>query len=469
MSTASKIIRVGPDSLERFLVFRVRDALDHSPTLGEASKTWCRVALQSFGGPAAQVAVMHRIIVDEQKWISDEEFVDALGFCNLLPGPEAQQLATFLGWRMHGWRGGMVAGGLFILPGMVVIGILSALYVQYRQLPIAAGILLGLKAAVLAIVMQAILRLSRRVLRTAAMRWLALFSFAALLLLHLPFPAIVAIGAILGWFGSRRWPSQFILDKKKESSAATVAVQPMQTHRTVPQTLGVLLLGLSLWWTPLVAIIATLGIQSTPAQQGLFFSRAAVVTFGGAYAVLGYVQQQAVERYQWLEPQQMSDGLGLAETTPGPLIMVLQFVGYVGGHRQPGTLSPTTAALLGAAITTWVTFVPSFLWVFLGAPYVQRLRQWVWLRGSLSAINACVVGVIIHLGLWLALHTLFADVKQGVTSSLIHWQYPVLDSIQWPAVALTIIAFVIAFALRRSLFWILAVPTLLAILFHFVP
>jgi len=363
-----------------------------------------RVAALSFGGPAGQIAVMHRILVDEEKWIEEDRFMHALNFCMLLPGPEAQQLAVYIGWLMHGYRGGLVAGTLFILPGFIAIGILSALYACYRQLAWVDAIFYGLKPAVLAIVIEALLRIGRRSLKTRFAKGLAVLAFVGIFFLNIPFPIIVLAAGLVGWW-NRAW------------LGAAISVEP---GAPVPfsRTLRLLALFMVLWFGPVLALASWFGEDSIFVREGLFFSRMAVVTFGGAYSVLAYVAQAAVEGFGWLQPGEMLDGLGMAETTPGPLIMVLEFVGFLAAFRDPSGLSPLAAGALGAVITTWVTFVPCFMFIFLGAPYVERLRGNRGWAAALACITAAVVGVVLNLSVWFALHVLFREVHETHTGPL---------------------------------------------------
>lgn len=414
------------------------DATSPPVPFAEALRVWARIGLQSFGGPAAQIAVMHRVVVEEKRWVDEGRFLHALNYCILLPGPEAQQLCTYLGWLMHGWRGGLAAGLLFILPGAVVMAALSALYAAGRGLMWVEGLLFGLKAAVLAVVLEAVLRLGRRVLKNRAMLAVAVAGFLAIFLLHVPFPAIVAGAALLGWAGGRLRPDLFVVLGDK-TSAATTAGQPWS------RAIRVLLTGLALWFGPIAALYLAFGPEHVLVQIAGFFSRAAVVTFGGAYAVLAYVAQHAVQDLGWLAPGEMLDGLGLAETTPGPLILVLEFVGYQAGYRHMSELPPGWAGLAGAAVTLWVTFVPSFLWIFLGAPTVEALRGRRALNAALSAVTAAVVGVVLNLAVWFTLHVVFREVGEGAWGPL-RWPVPAYDTID-PAAA--ILGFGSAVALLR--------------------
>jgi chromate transporter len=444
-------------------------------TFAEAIRTWCRVALLSFGGPAGQIAVMHRILVDEKKWISEERFLHALNYCMLLPGPEAQQLATYIGWLMHRTRGGLAAGILFILPGFVAILALSIAYACFQQTSFVQALFFGLKPAVLAIVLEAVLRIGKRVLKNGAMIALAAISFIAIFFFGLPFPLLILAAAIIGFIGGRIAPQLFLVIKGHGSNKPTEHSQvddPSEAHLTVVhpslvRNLKVLGTCLTLWFAPLALVAWLFGRDSTFFQEGIFFSQAAVVTFGGAYSVLTYIAQQAVEKFGWLQPGEMLDGLGMAETTPGPLIMVVQFVGFMGAYRHPGPLDPLMAGILGSVLTTWVTFVPCFLWIFLGAPYIERLRNNRLLNSALSAITAAVVGVILNLAVWFALHTLFARV-----STQHHFGMRILtpdfSTISYPALGIATVACLLTFYWKRGMALTLSVCSLLGVALFFV-
>lgn len=371
-----------------------------------AVKFWLKLGLLSFGGPAGQIALMHRELVEQKKWVEEARFMHALNFCMLLPGPEATQLATYCGWLMHGVRGGLVAGVLFVLPGALAMWGLSWIYVSFGAVPAVAGVMHGLKAAVLAILAVAVLRVGRKSLKTLIAWVLAVTAGAVLALGLAPFPVVVVGALAIGFFGVRRWPDAFGQTSTASASEAAVINDATQT-RTVRETVWIAGIGLALWFMPVVGAAWLQGGGGLFAQLGWFFSKAAVVTFGGAYAVLPYVGQQAVEHYYWVTPPQMVDGLALAETTPGPLILVLQYVGFLAGWAQPGGLSPLAAATWSAAMTTWVTFVPTFLFILVGAPYVERCRGWAPWRGALVAVTAAVVGVIAQLAGWFAWHALW--------------------------------------------------------------
>jgi len=379
------------------------------PTFTEALRYWLKLGFISFGGPAGQIAIMHKELVEKRKWISESHFLHALNFCMLLPGPEAQQLATYLGWRLHGAKGGIAAGALFVLPSMFILFALSWVFMLSGNVPWLAAVFYGLMPAVIAVVASAVLRIGRKALKSASLWALAVASFGGVFFFNVSFVWIVIAAVLLGWIGHRVLPKQFPAGKDHGSAGhdeASVVVLPPCPRASVGRAVGVTLLCLVLWWLPVFGIAAWLGWASTQAQQGLFFSQAALVTFGGAYAVLPYVAQQAVEKYAWLSHPQMMSGLALAETTPGPLIMVLQFVGFVGGWQHPGTLSPLAGAALGSFITTWVTFLPCFLFIFLGGPHIEQLRDQPRLSAALTAITAAVVGVILNLSVQFGSHAL---------------------------------------------------------------
>ena len=393
--------------------------MNHVP-FGEALRVWLKIGLLSFGGPAGQIALMHRILVEEKRWVSESQFLHALNYCMLLPGPEAQQLATYVGWLLHRVKGGLVAGVLFVLPGALVILILSILYAAFREFTLVEALFFGIKAAVLAVVVQAVLRLGKRALCNSLLRAIAAAAFIAIFFFDLPFPLIVVAAGLIGYFGGRRWPALFAgggngsAAKEEEENKAGAPPPPRSRLASTLITAAVCFV---LWFAPLLLLVSWLGAGHLYAQEGFFFSKMAVVTFGGAYAVLAYVAQQAVENYGWLAPGEMLDGLGMAETTPGPLIMVVQFVGFMGAYRNPGTLDPILAGTLGAALTTWVTFVPCFLWIFLGAPNIEALRGNKALTAALSGITAAVVGVILNLAIWFGLHVIFGEVGEALLGS----------------------------------------------------
>ena len=409
---------------------------------------FARIGCLSFGGPAGQVALMHREIVDERRWLTDEQFLNALNFCHLLPGPEAQQMATWIGWKLHGWRGGLAAGLLFILPGALVILALTLAYVLAAQATWFVALFLGVKAAVLAIVLQALIRIGRRALDTPLRQGLAGAAFVALFALDLPFPWVVGMAAVLGALVARVRP-----DWLGVSPPTDVGGQAAPPWKASVQSL--LLWGL-VWAAPMAAVILTLGPDHVLWRIGVFFSQLAVVTFGGAYAVLAYMAQEAVQGFGWLSTPEMADGLGLAETTPGPLILVTQFVGFLAAFRAPEPFTPLVAGLLGAGLTTWVTFAPCFLWIFTFAPWIERLQASVFLRGALSALTAAVVGVIASLSLWFALHVLFARVGT-LQAGPLRLPTPAAESLDVRALVLAILALVLVFGARWGVLRVLAV------------
>jgi chromate transporter len=385
------------------------------PSFREAARFWLKLGFISFGGPTGQIAIMHAELVERKGWISEARFLHALNYCMLLPGPEAQQLATYVGWLLHRTWGGIVAGALFVLPSAVILWLLSYVYVTYGTVPWIAAIFSGLKPAVVAIVVAAVIRIGRRALKNPTMWSLAALAFIALFQFKAPFPLVILLAGIVGLIGGRFAPRTFIVLNPHTTSAGAGAAAVLDDHHATPdhaqpsitRAVRVLATYLALWWAPVLVAGYWLGPEHTVFREGIFFSKAAMVTFGGAYAVLPYVAQQAVEKFEWLSAPQMLDGLGLAETTPGPLIMVVQFVGFLGGWNHPSDLSPLVAATIGAATTTWVTFVPCFLWIFLGAPYIERLRASERLTAALSAITAAVVGVVLNLAVWFGIHVIF--------------------------------------------------------------
>jgi len=417
------------------------------PSFGELVSVFLRIGLLSFGGPAGQIALMHRELVEQRHWIAEDDYLLGLNFCHLLPGPEAQQLATWIGWRLHGWQGGLAAGLLFVLPGALVIMILSMIYAAAARLDWFQALFLGIKAAVLAIVVQALLRIAGRALKTPFKIGLAVLAFAALFLFDLSFPLVVLGAGTMGMLVARVRPDWLGL---------RADLQPVTGGSARPwRATGLaVVIGAALWVLPLLVVALTLGRHHVLWDIGLFFSRLAVVTFGGAYAVLAYMAQAAVDTYGWLRPGEMADGLGLAETTPGPLIMVTQFVGYLAAFRQPAPFAPIIAGLLGAGMTLWVTFVPCFLWIFAFAPWIDRLRTSRVLSGGLAALTAAVVGVIANLALWFALHVLFRQAQE------VHWGAMRLYALQdWDAGAtlLAVLAALLVFVARWGVLPTLAI------------
>lgn len=384
------------------------------PTFFQALAVWMKIGLLSFGGPAGQIALMHRELVERRKWVSDKRFLHALNYCMLLPGPEAQQLAVYTGWLLHGVRGGILAGALFVLPGASCMLGISTAYVVFGQLPWFEAIFYGLKAAVMAIVAAAVWRIGGKVLKNPVMWAIGGLSFVAIFQFRVPFPVIVIAALVLGLTLGRRFPRFFRTGADPRRGALETgeqyAISDKVSDRIARPTLGGSLLKSALWLTlwilPVVVCLGWLGRGHVLTEEALFFSKAAIVTFGGAYAVLPYVAQQAVEVHAWLSPTQMMDGLGLAETTPGPLILVLQFVGFLGGWNEPGSLSPLAMAALAAGITTWVTFIPGFLFIFVGAPFIERGRGNLSFDTALSAVTAAVAGVILNLAVWFSWHVI---------------------------------------------------------------
>ena len=444
------------------------------PTLVEATRVWARVALLSFGGPAGQIAVMHRILVEEKRWLGDGRFLHALNFCMLLPGPEAQQLATYIGWLLHRTWGGVIAGILFVLPGVVSIMALSWVYVLFGEVGVVSALFFGLKAAVLAIVLQAVVRVGRRALKNDAMRVIAVLSFIAIFAFDAPFPLIVLAAALVGFLGARAGLAAFgpggghgtvgaaHVEDAQTLLGEELAEMPREARR------GALVAGLAalaLWLLPVALLLFALGPGNVFADIALFFSKMAVVTFGGAYAVLAYVAQEAVGTYGWLEPGEMLDGLGMAETTPGPLIMVLQFVGFLGAFRDAGWESALMAGTLGGLLATWVTFAPCFAWIFLGAPFMEGLRSNRALSAALTAVTAAVVGVILNLAIWFAIHVVWREVFR-IEAGPLSIELPKLGSIDWAAAALSALALVAVFRLKLGMAVVLGGAALLGVALH---
>lgn len=427
-------------------------------SLRQLSRLWLRVALQSFGGPAGQIAVLHRLVVEEQQWLSESRFLHALSYCMLLPGPEAQQLSTYVGWLLCGVRGGLVAGLLFIAPGFLSILVLSVLYASYRDLGIVAGVFYGLKPAVIAIVLEALHRLRRRALTERMSLVIAASAFGAIFVFDVPFPLIVlgaALGGVLASGLGFKSPSSSLDGRGVEQRNRPSWIAAGRTA----------LLWLAIWLGPLILLTEALGPAHVFVQEGVFFSKAALVTFGGAYSVLSYVAQQAVETHHWLTPGQMLDGLGMAESTPGPLIQVVQFVGFMGAYGQPGSLDPLTAGFIGSVITTWVTFAPCFLFIFVGAPFVEYVRQYRWLTAALRGISAAVVGVVLNLAVWFALHTLFGEV-QRVDAGAVRLLLPVPATIDWGALMVSAASVLAVFRWRIGMLPLLGGATLAGVLLH---
>jgi chromate transporter len=427
------------------------------PTLADAVITWLKIGVLSFGGPAGQIALMHRIVVEEKRWIDEARFLHALNYCMLLPGPEAQQLAVYLGWLLHRMIGGLVAGILFVLPGVIVMMTLSILYVRYREVALIEGLFWGIRAAVLAIVVDAVVRIGRRALRNRLMYTVAALAFIGIFFFDMAFPLVVLAAAVVGFFGVHGWPAAFSGPPGDGSTgiqtpAGAAAIGSARRGSALPW--ATLACGLLLWFGPTLALAVVFGWSSSFVDIAVFFSKMAVVTFGGAYAVLSYVAQQAVETYGWLSPGEMLTGLGLAETTPGPLILVVQHVAFLGAYRAPQGLDALTAGILGGLLATWVTFVPCFLWIFLGAPYVERLRGNRRLSAALAAITAAVVGVILNLAVWFAVHVIFADVGEV-------WIGPLRLVLPYPS-TIDLLALAVAVLAVVAMLWVKAgiLPTI---------
>ena len=430
---------------------------DGFPTLGQATGVWARIAALSFGGPAGQIAVMHRILVEERKWLGDARFLHALNFCMLLPGPEAQQMATYIGWLMHGVRGALIAGMLFILPGFIAMMVLSWVYAVYGDVPVVTALFFGLKAAVLAIVLQAVFRIGKRALKNKVMLGLAAASFLAIFLFDAPFPLIVALAATIGWIGAKAGIAAFrgggghgSTDGAHVSDADTILGEeldlPPSARRNAFRAGWA---AVALWLLPVLLLVALVP-GSVFTDIALYFSKLAVLTFGGAYAVLAWVAQEAVGSYGWLQPGEMLDGLGMAETMPGPLIKVLQFVGFMGAMREAGWAMPLLAATLGGILTTWVTFAPCFAWILLGAPFMEGLRENRALAAALASVTAAVVGVILNLAIWFAIHVVWREVEPfnwGPVSTSV----PVLETLDGWAMALSALAILAVFRLKLGI------------------
>jgi chromate transporter len=424
-----------------------------SPSFAELVRLFAKIGALSFGGPAGQIALMQRELVDNRCWIEPARFNHALNFCMLLPGPEAQQLATYCGWLLHGVRGGLATGLLFILPGAMVMLGLSLLYVTVGKSDLAQALLFGVKAVVLAIVLEALFRVAKRALKRRSDWLIAVAAFLALFLLHVPFPLVILVAGLIGYF---------------RVGDVAVSAENQATFMAPHKPLRILFIGLTLWALPVLLMVLLFGPDAVFAKLSLFFSKMAVVTFGGAYAVLAYVAQEAVQAYRWLTPAEMIDGLGLAETTPGPLILVLQHVGFLAGWRNSAGLSPLAGGLLGAGVTTWVTFTPSFLWILLGAPYVEKLRQNVKLSGALAGITAAVVGVIFNMALWFGLHVMFTQMQQ-VSVRGDKLELPVLSSFSLPAVAIFAVAAWLLLVRHVSLWKVLVAGALLGLATAYLP
>jgi chromate transporter len=446
-----------------------------APSFREAFWVWVKVALNSFGGPVGQIAVMHRYLVEEKRWISESRFLHALNYCMLLPGPEAQQLAIYIGWLLHKIPGGIVAGALFVIPGFIAMLILSILYAGYQNLSIVQWLFFGLKPAVLAVVIEAVVRIGKRVLKNRLTVTLAGLSFVGIFFFDVPFPLIVVSAAIIGYVGGRVSPTLFEVNQRDvtnsdpcDSPVLDELLDQQALEHVRPSASRAFAVAISwtiVWFGPIALILLFLGSESVYFQQATFFSKAAVVTFGGAYAVLAYVAQQAVENYAWLTPGEMLDGLGLAETTPGPLILVLPFVGFLAAFRNPGVLNPMFAGTLGAMLTTWATFVPCFLWVLVGGPYVEALRGNKSLNTAMSSITAAIVGVVLNLAVWFALHTVFGFLRD-VHIFWGHLQIPVWSTINIPSLFIAVFAMLAIFRFKLSVIKTIGCSAMLGIVYH---
>jgi chromate transporter len=447
-----------------------RAPVPDSVSFGAALRVWARIGMLSFGGPAGQIALMHEELVEKRRWIDEQRFLHALSYCTLLPGPEAQQLATYLGWLMHRTPGGLAAGTLFVLPGALVMLVLSAVYATFHDVSFVAGLFDGLEAIVLAIVIQALVRIGQRALRTRAHVAVAALAFVALFVLEVPFPIVIAGAALVGAAGSRLAPEAFpgathgAAKAKNESLLDRMAARGELAHASpsAARAARVLAISLAAWSLPFVLAYTLAGPGSVYFAEARFFSEVAMVTFGGAYAVLAYVAQRAVDDFGWLSADAMVQGLGLAETTPGPLILVVQFVGFLGAHDQPGSLPPLLAGTLGALTTLWVTFVPCFAWIFLGAPFVEALRENRMLASALGTITAAVVGVILSLSIWFALHVLFHDIEVVRTGPM-RWLVPALSSLDPAALVIGLVGAASLFLLRWSVLRTLAIGAVLGV------
>ena len=419
---------------------------------------WLRLGFINFGGPAGQIAIMHEDLVARKRWIGENRFLHALNFCMLLPGPEAQQLAIYIGWLLNGTPGGIAAGVLFVLPAFFLILGLSWTYAVHGDIDWVAAIFYGLRSAVIALVLAAVIRVGSKALKSRLMVSVAVGAFVAIFLVKVPFPLIVLAAAVVGFIGGRLSPGSFSSSNEHQPAAEHDDVILADHHETARsadrwRSVRVLIIGLLVWWLPLLLVIAWRGTDDTLSKEALLFSQAAMVTFGGAYAVLSYINQAAVQHFGWLGPGQMVTGLGLAESTPGPLIMVTEFVGFLGAYRFPGGLDPVVAGVLGATVTVWATFAPCFLWIFLGAPYIERLRGNKMLSAALASVTAAVVGVILNLAVTFAIAALFAEVDQG---RLLWFTFPqpALDSVDLFAVVLAGIAFLGFWKYRWNVLWV---------------
>jgi chromate transporter len=449
----------------------------HGVSFQEAFWVWVRVAALSFGGPAGQIAVMHRILVEEKRWIGETRFLHALNYCMLLPGPEAHQLAVYIGWLLHRTRGGVVAGTLFVLPGLICLGVLSWVYAAFGNVGTVQALFFGLKAAVLAVVLEAVVRVGRRALKSRAMIALAALAFIGIFFFAVPFPIIITAAALIGFAGNAaglEWfrasgghgPAGSGVEGPAAIDEAFARQIPEHVRPSLPRLVKVAVIGLTVWLGPLLVLLAAVGPDNVFTTIAAFNAKMAVVTFGGAYAVLAYMAQQAVENYHWLKPDEMLVGLGFAETTPGPLISVVQFVGFMAAFRHAGTLDPVLAGTLGGILAKWTTFVPSFLWIFLGGPYIEALQGNKVLTAALSAITAAVVGVILNLAIWFALHTLFGQVDAQHVYGMV-LQVPVLTTLNVASLGLSVAAMIAIFRFKAGMIQTLLACSVAGIILHF--
>lgn len=441
------------------------------PSISEAFRVFLKIAINSFGGPAGQIAVMHKLIVDDKKWLGENRFLHALNYCMLLPGPEAQQLATYIGWLLHGRKGGVMAGALFVLPGFLAILVLSIIYALWKDVAFVQGLFYGIKPAVLAIVVGAVIKIGKRALKNEVMVALAVLSFIAIFFFKISFPIIVLAAGLIGYIGGKVWEEKFLVVKGhadvKESEHGLIDQFIKSKKPTFSSTLTTAAFWLSLWLLPVAGLLLAFGKDNIFTKQSLFFSKSALVTFGGAYSVLAYISQKAVETYHWLLPGEMLDGLGMAETTPGPLIQVVQFVGFMGAFRNAGTLDPVLAGVLASVLVTWVTFLPSFLFIFTGAPYIEYLRGNKSLTTALSGITAAVVGVVLNLGVWFSLHTLFGEVGDAQFGPL-HLPKVAFSQLDWGAAGLTLAALILYFGLKWDMLKVIGTCAILGLALHFI-
>jgi chromate transporter len=436
-------------------------------TYREALRVWLRVALLSFGGPAGQIAVMHKILVEEKKWIDENRFLHALNYCMFLPGPEAQQLATYIGWLLHRTRGGLTAGLLFILPGFLSILALSIVYALFQQVQWVEALFFGLTSAVLAVVVEAVLRIGKKALKNEVMVSLAILAFVGIFFFNLPFPVIIFTAAAVGFLGGKIREDKFYVIRPKAVSDADLSTAlAIDTKPSWGRSLTVIGIWGAIWFVPLLALFFSLGAEHVLVQEAVFFSKTAVVTFGGAYSVLSYIAQQAVHTFAWLNPGEMLTGLGMAETTPGPLIQVVQFVGFMGAYRNPAPFDPMTAGILGSIVSTWMTFAPCFLWVFLGAPWIEHLRSNKALSTALSAVTAAVVGVIMNLALWFFLHVIFARVDTHMIWK-IRLLVPQVQTIDFISLFIALGALIAMLKFKQNMIVVLAISAVAGIAFKF--